>query len=118
MESNILELIHDISTISYVEGVDENNLDKLKLMAIELMSAYAMKKIINRDLWKYPIVNAPGVDAYFTTDKSTQKTSLVIRQDLNNTMHYHFSSAVDIIKAMNHLFETELSKSNASSIKK
>ena len=118
MEKNIIELIHNISALTYVEGIDENNLTSLKLKAIELLSAYAVEKSKSEDLWKYPIVDTPDFGAYFSTDKSTEKTSLIFRQELNNTMHYYFSSAPEIITAINHLFGEQLNNSKDSTIAK
>ena len=118
MENNIFELINEISTISFVEGVEEKNLPMLKLKAIELFSAYAKEKGKNGDLWKYSIVDTPDFGAFIFTDKSTSKTSLAFRQELNETVHHYFSSAEDILKAMNHLYGNQLRENQTSEIKK
>ena len=108
MDSNIASLIHDLSTLSLVEGVDANKLTALKFKAIELLSAYAMERGKNKDLRQYPITSAPDFTAYFSTNSQTGQTSLVFRQQLQDSMHYYFSNAEEIVKGMDHLFGNQL----------
>ena len=104
MNNNVLELINEIPKVSSVEGIDDSMLDALKFKAIEILSAYAIEKSKNEDYWKYHIVESPDFGAYISTDRSTGKTSLVFRQELNVTMHYRFSTAEEIIKGMYHIY--------------
>lgn len=118
MNQGIFELIHDISTISSIETIAENDLSVLKLKAIELLSAYAMEKSKNKNLWRWSVVSSPDFNAFFSTDPDTNQTSLTFRQDLNVSMHYSFSTAKDIIVAMNHLFGNSLNNEMNSTLKK
>lgn len=108
MDSNIASLKQDISTLSFVEGVDANKLTALKSKAIELLNAYAMERKNNKDLRQYIITSAPDFTAYFSTNSQTGQTSLVFRQQLQDSMHYYFSTAEEIVKGMDHLFGNQL----------
>ena len=109
MERNIFEMINEIINVSSVEGIDENVLGKLKLKAIQAISAFGVEKSKNPEFMRYPITESADFGAYITADKETGAVSLVFRQQLNVTMHYSFSTAEEILKGLNHMYGVQLS---------